>query len=612
MLHRNLRTSFEFSDFSSPYRNELFIFQGDASASSNGSIQLTKIENGKPIPNSVGRVSYGLPVRLWDLKTQKLASFTTSFSFLVSPNGGDGISFFMAPFHSPIPKDSQGGYLGLFNPDASLAPFFRDPTVAVEFDTFSNPWDPAFAHIGIDVNSIVSVTSVPWLNGVEGLNTTVFATVSYEAVTQNLSVVVSYYSGSVLGGTTVNASLSHVIDLRNVLPERVGKRRKQHRKFKFEELWLTNEDCGNIIEEAWKNSNGGIQGKLKVCAEKLEIWGRETFGDIPKRIRKAQEEINSINESPQTDEVVKRGRELESELDELLRIDEIRWCQRSRVSWLKYGDKNTSFFHQKVTQRKKRNRIDSIVDDRGVKHEDEEQIEEIMRGKLQLKEKGFFCTLIHQLWKARNQLVFENKERPIIEEIETATRVFKEHWKAQKKEEEFRTAQVDNRPHQQIWEAPPNSMVKINVDAAKDRDNKGGVGVVARNCWGQIMAAATWSLPFPLEAHEAEAYAVQWGINFASECCFTEIIVESDNLEVVKALKHGRISDSYFGSFIADALDLCKKFRLVSFSHVKRNGNKVAHELAQLAITTPNYVWMEEAPGHVTNLAMCDILAPIE
>ncbi|XP_072088879.1 uncharacterized protein [Arachis hypogaea] len=55
--------------------------------------------------------------------------------------------------------------------------------------------------------------------------------------------------------------------------------------------------------------------------------------------------------------------------------------------------------------------------------------------KLQLKEKGFFCTLIHQLWKARNQLVFEDKELPIIEEIETATRVFEEYWKAQKKEE---------------------------------------------------------------------------------------------------------------------------------------------------------------------------------
>ncbi|MED6132090.1 hypothetical protein PIB30_015877 [Stylosanthes scabra] len=224
LLHRNSRTNFEFSDFSGPYTNQLFTFQGDASPSSNGSIiQLTQIdENGKPIHNSVGRVSYALPVRLWDLKTQKLASFTTSFSFLVSPNGGgDGISFFMAPFQSQIPKDSQGGYLGLFNPDPSV-PTFRDPTVAVEFDTFWNLWDPMYPHIGIDVNSIVSVKTMPWLNGVKDANTTVFATVRYEAAAQNLSVEVSYYSGSVLGGTTVNVSLWHVIDLRKVLPERVG------------------------------------------------------------------------------------------------------------------------------------------------------------------------------------------------------------------------------------------------------------------------------------------------------------------------------------------------------------------------------------------------------
>ena len=219
MLHQNSRTSFELPNFSGPYTNEIFTFQGDASASK-GSIQLTKIENGTAMPSSVGRVSYALPVRLWDAKTGKLASFNTGFSFVVTTNGGDGISFFIAPFKSHIPKDSSGGYLGLFSPDSASHPF-ENQIVAVEFDTFPNQWDPKFPHIGIDVNSIASVTTVPWLDGIKDVNTTIFATVTYEPVAQKLSVLVSY-SGSILNGSRISLSLSHVIDLRTVLPEWVS------------------------------------------------------------------------------------------------------------------------------------------------------------------------------------------------------------------------------------------------------------------------------------------------------------------------------------------------------------------------------------------------------
>ncbi|KAK7317695.1 hypothetical protein RJT34_02134 [Clitoria ternatea] len=209
MMHHDSETSFKFPNFSGPYTNTIIAFQGDAIAS-NGVIEPTTMQN-----DAVGRATYALPVRLWDSKTGKTANFTTTFSFVIQndPNFlGDGISFFIAPFQSKIPKHSYGGYLGLFTPKTALRNTKSNRIVAVEFDTHPNEWDPPFAHVGIDVNSIASVVAVKWENHL-GL-ITVSATVNYEAIGRNLIVTVS--------NNGLTTKLSHVIDLRTVLPEWVS------------------------------------------------------------------------------------------------------------------------------------------------------------------------------------------------------------------------------------------------------------------------------------------------------------------------------------------------------------------------------------------------------
>ena len=63
--------------------------------------------------------------------------------------------------------------------------------------------------------------------------------------------------------------------------------------------------------------------------------------------------------------------EVSKELDDLLMKQEIFWAQRSRVSWLKHGDKNTKFFHSKASQQRRRNYI------QGVKNSDGDWVEEV-------------------------------------------------------------------------------------------------------------------------------------------------------------------------------------------------------------------------------------------
>ncbi|RYQ92718.1 hypothetical protein Ahy_B09g098937 isoform A [Arachis hypogaea] len=198
--------SFNFNSFSEG--NPAINFQGDVTVLSNGNIQLTNLNK----VNSVGRVLYAMPVRIWSSATGNVASFLTSFSFEMKDikdyDPADGIIFFIAPEDTQIPAGSiGGGTLGVS--DTKGAGHF----VGVEFDTYSNSEynDPPTDHVGIDVNSVDSVKTVPW-NSVSGA--VVKVTVIYDSSTKTLSVAVTNDNGDI-------TTIAQVVDLKAKLPERV-------------------------------------------------------------------------------------------------------------------------------------------------------------------------------------------------------------------------------------------------------------------------------------------------------------------------------------------------------------------------------------------------------
>jgi serine/threonine protein kinase len=194
-------------------------FQEDAFY--NKVIRLTKDELNDQITNSVGRAVYTDPVPLWDSTTGQLADFATRFTFRINAtsnsSNGEGLAFFLSPYPSVIPNSSTGGFLGLFSTSNDQ----NDPSnglVAVEFDTHNNTWDPDGNHVGIDINSIVSVANVTWKTDINN-GRTANVWVTYQASSMNLSVFLTYLDNPRYSG---NSSLSYSVDLRKHVPEKVA------------------------------------------------------------------------------------------------------------------------------------------------------------------------------------------------------------------------------------------------------------------------------------------------------------------------------------------------------------------------------------------------------
>ena len=115
-----------------------------------------------------------------------------------------------------------GGFLGLFNPDTAFNPS-KSQIVAIEFDSFTNEWDPApgsqIPHIGVDVNSIRSEQAVIWPSFLETEGTIATVRMTYDSKAQQLSVSLTYPTND--RNSNTDSSMTHNIDLRSVLPEQV-------------------------------------------------------------------------------------------------------------------------------------------------------------------------------------------------------------------------------------------------------------------------------------------------------------------------------------------------------------------------------------------------------
>ncbi|XP_057720352.1 uncharacterized protein LOC130934843 [Arachis stenosperma] len=236
---------------------------------------------------------------------------------------------------------------------------------------------------------------------------------------------------------------------------------------------------------------------------------------------------------------------------------------------------------------------------------------EFLLKSLNSQDQGLLCNCLLSIWTSRNHLIFENIEESSMEAVDRTRRKHEEFLFALRiTDAEIQSPPPDSNSSER-WNCPPTNTIKINVDASTSENGLVGIGIVARDNFGAILMASTWKGDLSLNSQEAEALACLMGLEKAQQCCFFDVIVENDNIEVIQSLRLNKRQNNYFESFIVDCFNLVTSLRSVKFSHVKRSGNRVAHELAKIALTNPNEVWMEDAPSNICNLAFLDIISPI-
>ena len=75
--------------------------------------------------------------------------------------------------------------------------------------------------------------------------------------------------------------------------------------------------------------NGQTQGLffkiINHCKENLEVWSWNKFGDITRKIQKVRSKLEHLKTGAGVGHVVSEIKMVEEELDDLLKMEEIRW-----------------------------------------------------------------------------------------------------------------------------------------------------------------------------------------------------------------------------------------------------------------------------------------------
>ena len=94
--------------------------------------------------------------------------------------------------------------------------------------------------------------------------------------------------------------------------------------------------------------------------QKLASWGAKEIGSLTRKVRKLRTKLDRLRARFTGRGPADEEHAIGKQLREALQREEIWLWQRSRVLWLRKGDRNTGYFHAQVALQKRINRIEFL------------------------------------------------------------------------------------------------------------------------------------------------------------------------------------------------------------------------------------------------------------
>ena len=209
-----------------------------------------------------------------------------------------------------------------------------------------------------------------------------------------------------------------------------------------------------------------------------------------------------------------------------------------------------------------------------------------------------FRTMPWFIWTLRNEVRLREKTIPLSSVGEAA-----KHFLQQVRAVHEVQILAKKKPQKIKCFPPAETEFKANFDGAWfNESEEAGIGVVVRNSAGQVLVALAEKIKKPHNVDYLEMMAARREVIFAQEIGLQQCQFEGDSETIIKALKAGDMFSSSFGHLV-----IVNSFSSFSLSHIVRQGNAMAHALAERAyLSFPLLVWMEDVSSDIESTVLVD------
>ncbi|XP_042958083.1 uncharacterized protein LOC122293615 [Carya illinoinensis] len=154
------------------------------------------------------------------------------------------------------------------------------------------------------------------------------------------------------------------------------------------------------------------------------------------------------------------------------------------------------------------------------------------------------------------------------------------------------------------WAKPMQNSYKLNWDATiRAKEGRVGIGVIVRDYQGQVVGTVRAQRPLRGTPFDGEAYGLLVAAEFSRDLGLQQVCLEGDAKRVVDGLQSKAMDWSLGGCLIEDAKRVLDSSVDWTASHVHREANMAAHQLAKVATEMVEDVYdVERCPSCVFHI----------